>query len=126
MVVKIPNRPFGLVQGLVDMLQRHLLQAVDGGIIFLAVNVGLDLFQQFDGAMQAIAFVLASIDRRVIVDVFAIVDRRFFNLPNRRADLLQGHVFMSADGGVARTMIDQPIGGAQIAQRMKVSRVLSR
>ena len=51
----------------------------------------------------------------VIVNIFAVIDRRLLDFPNGRIDLGDGHVFLATHSRVSRTVLKHPARGAQVA-----------
>ncbi len=84
------------------------------------------LVQQLVGVVQAAAEVQAGVFRRVLVDVLAIFHGGDLGVVDGAVDLDDGHVFLRADGGVARTVLQVPAGVAQVGERVQVGGVVHR
>ena len=82
--------------GLVDVLEGALLETLCGGVVFFLRDVVVSFVEQFDGAAQAARPVHASIDRRVIVDIFSVVDGGFLDFGDGVVDFVDGLLFLLA------------------------------
>ena len=77
----------------VDVMEGAIPQTPDGGVIFLASDIIVSFIQQLKRAMIAAGAIHMSIDRRMVVQILAIVNRGLLNLANGFVDLVHGVPF---------------------------------
>ena len=75
---------------IVDVMEGAIPQTAHGGVIFLASDVIVSFIQQFKRAMIAAGAIHMSIDRRMVVQILAIVNRSLLNLAKGFVDLVHG------------------------------------
>jgi hypothetical protein len=124
-VLDVPDRAFGFFHRNVDMLQRAMLQAASGWIVFFAVDVRMDLAKQLDRAVQTSPVLVRNVNGGMVAEVFSIVDGRALDLANGRVDVLDGDILMAADGGASRTMLQKPPRRSQIGKGVEIGRMLA-
>jgi len=56
----------------------------------------------------------------MIMDILAVIDGGTLDFRNRAINFDDGFIFMHADGGIPRPMIQHPARGTQVCQRMEV------
>jgi hypothetical protein len=88
-----------------------------GRIVFLASDVLVSFAQQLQSLVQAAWAIRRVVHFHVVVDVFAIPDGSLLRLADRQVDLGNGGVFLAADRGISRTVLEHPAGGAQVGSR---------
>jgi len=112
---------FGNGQGFVDVVMRTIdvlenasLEAAGFGIVFFLRYVVMGLVQEVAGLVQVSAPGQVRVDRFMLVDVFAIVDRGFLDFIDGVINLLDGVLFFDVDGGAIGAMLQVGPGVAQI------------
>jgi hypothetical protein len=105
---------------LVDVFQGALLQTPGGGVIFFAGDVIVRSVQELNGAAQAAVPIQAGIDRRVVIDVFSVVDCSFLDLGDGIVNFVDGLLFLLAQLPTI-VAIEVSSSVAQVAESMKVS-----
>ncbi len=83
---------------MVNVPEGALLQALREAIIFLVRNVLARFLQQFLGAVQTAGTVQSGVNWRVIVQVFAVVNRSLLDFIDRVVDLANGFLLFLAKG----------------------------
>ena len=84
------------VNGLVDVSRRALLQALRVAVVLFAGDVLVGLFEQVLGAVQAARVVETSINRRMVVQILAVIDRGFLDFVDCVVDRVDGFLFLVA------------------------------
>jgi hypothetical protein len=79
--------------GFVDVMQGAIPKPTDARVIFFACNVIVRFIQQFHGAAEAAGAVHAGIDRWMIVQILAIVNRGVLDLLNGAVNFRDGVFF---------------------------------
>jgi hypothetical protein len=82
-----------VVNGAVDVAESALLQALGELVVFFLGDVAMGFLEKFLGAMQAAGIVEAGIDRRMVVQVFAIIDGRFLDFRDGVVNGVDGFLF---------------------------------
>jgi hypothetical protein len=82
--------------GLVDVFEGALLETLCEAVVFFLRDVAVSFVEQFDGAAQAARPVHASVNRRVIVDIFSVVDGGFLDFGDGVVDFVDGLLFLLA------------------------------
>ena len=115
------------VVGLVDVRQRSIAQAAGFRNIFRMFEIVMRGRQQLIGAGEAVAPAGVHIDGPVVPGILPVIDCRVLDLANRRIDLLNC-VFVVSPHRVPIPTAFIQVGArhAQIAQRVKVSRMRTR
>ena len=110
---------------MVDVLQRTVFESARFRIVFLARQIVMGFFQQFQCMMQAAWMVDIGIFMWMIMQVFLVFTCCFFNFAKCGVDFGDGDVLPGTYGRVTRTMFQIPMGIAQVRQSVKVARVLA-
>jgi len=79
--------------GFVDVMDRAITQTAHGRIVFFPGDVIVGFVQQFQGAMKAAGAVHSHIDRRMIVQVLAVVNCSPPNFVDGFVNLFNGVLF---------------------------------
>jgi hypothetical protein len=112
--------------GLAYVFEGAIAEAADGGIIFLAGDVLVDLIDQLQGLLVAIAMAEFHVDVGMILEILAIIDGSLFDLGDSFVDLVDGVLLQVVDVVGRRELIEQSASIAQIAERMQVVRMFAR
>jgi len=113
------------VLGVADVAVRAVAQSVDPArwAVLFARDIRARLLQELERTGQPIAPGRA-IDRLVIVQILAVIDRGFLDLVDRGVDLADRALFVPFDDHV-RGPGEEGSRGAQIGQRVEIGRMLS-
>jgi len=110
----------------VDVVQGAVAQAAHRGIVLLAGNVIVRLIQQFERAVKTAGPVHVFVDRRVIVQVLAVVNRGPFDFVDGAVNLVDGALFLFVHVIGGGGVVEMSAGVAQVGQGMQVSGMPSR
>ena len=88
------DRLIDFVDSAVDVTKSALLQALGRAVVFLMGDVLVGLFQELLGAVQAAGMVEAGIYRRMIVQVFAVIDGSLLDFIDGLIDGVNGLFFL--------------------------------
>ena len=91
-----PDRLVNLMNRPVDVAKGALLQALGGGIILFVSDVLVSLLEQLFGAVQPAGVVQPGVNRRMIIQVFAVVDGRFLDFANGVINGVNGFLLFMA------------------------------
>src|SRR5271166_5246140 len=106
------------------MTERPLLQALRRTVVFFVGNVLVRLFQKLLRAVQAAGVIQARVYWRVIVQVFAVINRSLLDFSDCGVDLLDRFLlFMTQFPSVMG--LEMRTGVPKIRQGMQISRMLS-
>jgi hypothetical protein len=67
---------------LVDMLKSPMLQTMGESVVFFFCNVVMRAIQQFQRSVVTAPMAQVGIDRRMVIQIFAVVDCGLLDLPN--------------------------------------------
>jgi hypothetical protein len=112
--------------GFVDMMEGAIAQAADGRIIFFAGDIVVGLVEQFQRTVEAASAVHVGVDRRMVVQVLAVINRGMLDLPDGLIDLVDGVLFFAVHMFGVRQLTQMGARMSQIGQRMQVGRMFSR
>jgi hypothetical protein len=109
----------------VDVMEGAIPQTAHGRVIFLASDIIVSFIEQLKRAVKAAGAIHSSIDRRMVVQILAIVNRSLLNLANGSVDLVDGVLFFFVHV-MGRSQILQ-VGACvpQVGKCMQVSRMPS-
>jgi hypothetical protein len=119
------NRFLDVVVRLVDVFKCALLEALGEGIVFFLGNVVVSFVHEFKRTVETAAPVEASINRKMIVDIFAVVDGSFLDFVDGFIDFVYSLLFLITQFSAIRTL---QMGACmtEIRQSVKISGMLSR
>ena len=120
MRVDVADGLFSSMNGAIDVTDGSIAQPACRRVVFLMRYIAMYLTQQLERFVQVPGLIGRNIDIGMIVDVFAVVDRRALDLTDRRVDLGDGHVFVGADRSITGAVLQHPAGRAQIRQRVQI------
>jgi len=112
--------------GFVDVVDGAIAQTTHGRIIFFAGNVVVRFIQQFHRAVKTAGAVHASIDRRVIVQILAVVNRGAFDFFDGLINLINGVLFFFVHVMRGRQVFQMSTRVAQIGERVQIGGMHSR
>jgi hypothetical protein len=81
----------------IDVMNGAIAQTADGRIVFFAGNIVVRFVEQFQGTVKAAFAVHVGIDRRMVIQILAIIDGGVLDLTNGFVDLLNGVLFFIVD-----------------------------
>jgi hypothetical protein len=99
-----------------------LLQALGKAVVFFFGDVAASFLKELLGAMQAAGVVEAGVYRRMIVQVFAIIDRGSLDFGNSVVDGVDGFLFFVAQFAAIMTF-QMSASVAKISERVQIGRV---
>ena len=111
---------------LVNVVDGAITQAVDGRIIFLAGNVVVRLVEQFQGAVKSAAVIHVRIDRRMVIQVFTIINGGVLDLADGFVDFFDGMLLFVIHVVGRRQLAQVGAGVAQVGKSMQVGGMPSR
>ena len=115
---------------LADVLKRALFEAAGRRIIFFLVYIVVRLFEGLDSLVEAIGPLQVGINRRMIVQVFAVVDGSTLDLADGRIDFPDGLHGVVVDAIVSSKLVQESAGKARsrpaISARVPAGGVLGR
>jgi len=112
------------VLGVADVSVRAVAESVDPArrAVLFAGDIGARLLEELERALQPIPPGRA-IDRLVIVQILAVIDRGLLDLVDRGVDLADRALLVPLDDHV-RGPGEERARGAQIGQRVQIGRVV--
>jgi hypothetical protein len=112
------------VNGAINVAESALLQALRERVVFLVSDILMGFFEELLGAMETASVVETGVDRRMIVQIFAIVDGGFLNFVDGIIDGANGFFFFVTELAAIVTF-EMGSSGAKIAEGVKISRMLA-
>jgi hypothetical protein len=112
--------------GFVDVMQGAISQAADVRIVLFPGDVIVSFIQQLHGAMESANPIQARIDRRVSVEILAVVDGGALDFVYGFVDFADGVLFFLIHVMGRRHAFQVSAGGAQIGKGVQVCGMDSR
>jgi len=112
--------------GLIDVMDGAIAQTADGRIIFLAGNIVVRLVEQFQSAVKAASAFHVRIDRRMVIQVFAVINRGVLDFPDGLIDLFDGVLFFAVHMLGRSQLAEVGARVPQVGERMQIGRMSSR
>ena len=116
---------FYVVMRPVDVLDGTCLQALGKGVVFFFADVMVRLVQQLEGAVQTARPRKAGVNRRMIVDVLAVVDGGFLDFVDGLVDFVDGFLFLVFQFAATRTL-EMRARVTQIRERVQIRGMVAR
>jgi hypothetical protein len=110
----------------VNMSKSAVAQAARPRIIFFACDVIVRFVEQFQRAMKTAAAVQARIDRRMIVQVLAVIDGGVLDFADSLVDLIDGVLLLVILPFRVSKVAQMGAGVTQIGQRVQICRMSAR
>jgi hypothetical protein len=111
--------------GFVDVVESAIPQTAHRGIILFAGDIVVRLIEQLQRAVKAAGTVHSSINRRMISQILAIINRSAFDLSDGFIDLVDGMILffihVMGESGILQVGARVP----QVGERMQVCRMPS-
>ena len=114
-----------MVVRLVDVFKSALLEALREGIVFFLGDIVVGFVHEFERTVETAAPVETSINRRMIVDILAVVDGSLLDFVDGLIDFVNGLLLLVAQFTAIRTL-QMGASVTEIRQSVKISRMLSR
>jgi hypothetical protein len=111
--------------GLVDVMDGAIAQSADAGIIFFAGNVVVRLVEELEGAVKAASAVHAGVDRRMVFQVLAVINRGMLDFADGLIDFFDGVLFFAVHMFGRRELAQVSAGVTQVGEGMQVGRMPS-
>jgi hypothetical protein len=111
--------------GFVDVVDGAIAKAAHGRIIFFPGDVIVSFIQKFHRAVKAAGPVHMGVDRRMIVQILAVVNRGALDFVDGFVDLANGMLFFFVHVMSGRKVFEMSASVAQVRERMQVSRMPS-
>jgi hypothetical protein len=108
------------VVGLVDVMERTIAQTAGIRIIFLTGDIVVRLVQKFQRAMETARSIHAGIDGRMVVEIFAIINRGPFDLIDCSVDFANGALFFVVDRVGWHEPVEISARVTQVGERVQV------
>ena len=118
------NGLFDVLMSLVNVFEGALLQSLREGVVFFLGNIAVCLVDQFQRAVKPAGPIHAGVNRRMIVQVLAVVDAGLFDFVDRFIDFMDGFLLLFLQLPAVRALQVRS-GVTQVGQGVKVSRMLS-
>jgi hypothetical protein len=110
----------------VDVMEGAIPKTAYGRVIFFPGDVIVSFVQQFHGTVKAAGAVHSGINRRVVVQILAIVNRGMLNFFNGFVNLFDGVLFFLVHVMSWSQVLQMSPGVAQVGERMEIRRMPSR
>ena len=107
----------------VDVLQHASLEAAGFGIVFFLGDIVMGLIEEVTGLVQVTAPGQVSVDRFVLLDIFAVVDGRFLNFIDGVVDFFDGLTLFGVNRSAVGAMLQMGPGVAQVGESVDVRRM---
>jgi hypothetical protein len=114
------------VVGFVDVRKGTIPKTPHGGVIFFSGDVVVSLIQQLLRTTEAASAVHSGIDRRMIVQVLAVINRGTLNFVDGFVDLVYGVLLLLVHVMRDSRVVQMCAGVTQIGKRVQVRRMPSR
>jgi hypothetical protein len=98
------NGLFDVMMGPVDVFEGAPLQALRERVVLLLSNVPMGLVDQLEGAVKAAGPIHSGIDRRMMVEVLAVVDGSLLDFVDGLVDFVNGFPFLLAEFPAIRAL----------------------
>jgi len=110
----------------VDVAEGAIAQTTHRRIIFFAGDIIVRLVEQFQGAVIAASVSHMRIDRRMVIQILAIVNRSALDLSDGFVDLGDGVIFFSIHPAGPCLAFQMSARVAQVGERVQVCRMPPR
>lgn len=80
--------------GFVDVLESALLKALGEAVVFVTGDVVVRFVEQFEGVAKTASPLQVGVDRRMFVNVLAILDGSLLDLCDGVFDFVDGFLFL--------------------------------
>jgi hypothetical protein len=117
------NGFFDVVMGFVDVHDGSRLKALGEPVVLFLGDVAMGFVDQLESAMKATGPIHVGIDRRMIVDVLAVVDGSFLNLVDGFIDFADGQGLVLAECAAVR-VLEMRSGVTQVLQGVEIGRMI--
>ncbi|HXW91837.1 MAG TPA: hypothetical protein VEK33_14905, partial [Terriglobales bacterium] len=114
------------VVGFVDVMKSAIPETPNRGVIFFSGDVIVSLIQEFLGTTEAARAVQSRINRWMIVQVLAVVNRSTLNFVDGFVDLVDGVLFLFVHVMSGSQALQMCAGVPQVGKRVQVCRMPSR
>jgi hypothetical protein len=114
------------VMGFVDVIKGAIPKTPNGGIIFFSGDVIVSLIQEFLRTTEAARAVHSRVDRRMIVQVLAVVNRGTFDFVDGFVDLVDGVLLLFVHVMSSSQVLQMCACMPQIGQGVQVGGMPSR
>lgn len=119
------NGLFDVLVRLVDVLKSALLKALGEGIVFFLGDIVVGFVDEFEGTVETAAPVEASVNRRMIVQVLAVVDGGLLDFVDGFIDFVNGFLFLVTQFAAIGTL-EMGARVTEVRQSVKICRMVSR
>ena len=108
----------------IDMHKRPLLQALGKTVVLVLRDIAVRLVYQFEGPPQTAGPVHVRIDRRMIVQVLAVIDCGLLDFIDGVVDFVNGFLFLLAELPTRGTPLQLCPRISKIGKRAKICRMI--
>src|SRR5271163_1933269 len=109
-----------------QVLQDTLLEALGIRVVLFFAAIRDRAIDEFLGFVQPAGPIEVRIDRRMVGDVLAVINRGRFDFFDGIVDFVDGGLFLLVEFAAAGALFNQGAGGTQVGQRVQIVRVLTR
>jgi hypothetical protein len=110
---------------LVNVMDGAIAQTTDPRIIFFAGNIVVRLVEQFERAMEAASAIHVGVDRRMVFQALAVINRGILNFPDGLIDFLDGMLFFAVHMFGRCELAEVSARVPQVGECMQVGRMSS-
>jgi hypothetical protein len=104
----------------VDVFQGAMTQAMGKAVIFFLLDVVMGRVEQLQGTMIAASASHVIVDGRMVIQVFAVINRSVLDLCDRLVDLFDGVIFFSIHAAGPRPAFQMSARGAEVGECVQV------
>ncbi len=119
------NGFFDVLVRFVDVLESALLEALGEGVVFFLGDIVVGLVDEFECAVETSAPIEARVNRRMIVQILAVVDGCLLDFVDGFIDFVNGFLFLFTQFAAIGTL-EMGASVSEIGQSVKIRRVLFR
>src|ERR1700677_3638524 len=120
------NRPFDSADSPIDMAISASLKPLGKNIVFIMADVLPGLPKEIQRLVQTAGLIGKLIDRRMVLQVLAVFNRRLPDLIDRGIYPVNGCDFVLSLYPVTGTMLDHPPRSTQVGKRMQIVRMRAK
>ncbi len=102
------------------MLQRPVTEAARLGYILGMGKIVMYLVEQTLCIVEAIGALQVCVNRRMIVDIFTVIDRCLLDFTDGAVDFIDSVLLMAVHAAIGPEMIEEAAGMAQVGKGMQV------
>jgi hypothetical protein len=109
----------------VDVFERAMTQSMGIAVIFFFFDIVTRRVEELEGSMIAASAGQVAVDLRMIVQVFAVINRSLLDLSDSPIDLCDGVIFLSIHAAGPPPTLQMSARVAEVGERVQVGRMPS-